>query len=117
MNAEKDRSVKGSDCRHYSDKRITSQEEQGTANQRGAGHLEGDQRHIPGHHHRVNHARVIPKETYQMYFRAITKVLSYNHNVSSSKNTVPVRYSMSASHLKQLETKVILKQTIMSNCG
>ena len=53
----------------------------------------------------------------QMYFHVITKVSSCNHKVASSKNIVPIRYSKSASYLKQLETKVISKQTIMSNRG
>ena len=53
----------------------------------------------------------------RMYFHVITKVSSCNHKVSSSKNIVPIRYSKSASYLKQLETKVISKQTIMSNRG
>ena len=53
----------------------------------------------------------------RMYFHVITKVSSCNHKVSSSKNIVPIRYSKSASYLKQLETKVIPKQTIMSNRG
>ena len=52
-----------------------------------------------------------------IYFHVITKVSSCNHKVSSSKSIVPIRYSKSASYLKQLETKVISKQTIMSNCG
>ena len=52
-----------------------------------------------------------------IYFHVITKVSSCNHKVSSSKSIVPIRYSKSASYLKQLETKVISKQTIMSSRG
>ena len=52
-----------------------------------------------------------------IYFHVITKVSSCNLKVSSSKSIVPIRYSKSASYLKQLETKVISKQTIMSNRG
>ena len=52
-----------------------------------------------------------------IYFHVITKVSSCNHKVSSSKSIVPIRYSKSASYLKQLETKVISKQTIMSCRG
>ena len=52
-----------------------------------------------------------------MYFHVITTVSSCNHKVPSSKNIVPVRYSKSASYLKQCDTKVIIEQTIMSNCG
>ena len=53
----------------------------------------------------------------RMYFHIMTKVLPCNHKVSSSKNTVPTRYSKSAPHLKQLKTKVISKQIIMSSRG
>ena len=52
-----------------------------------------------------------------IYFHVITKVSSCNHKVSSSKSTVPIRYSKSAPYLKQLETKVISNQTIMSSRG
>ena len=62
-------------------------------------------------------AIVVNKKPDRVYFHIITKVLSCNHKVSSSKNIVPVRYSKSASYLKQLETKVISKQTIMSSRG
>ena len=117
MNPEKDRLVKGSDCRHYSDKQIPGREEQGNASRRGASHHEGNQRHIPGDHRPGNHAGVISKKPNRVYFLVITKVLPCNHKVSSSNNIVPIRYSKSASYLKQLETKVISKQTIMSSRG
>ena len=115
VNPEKDRLVKGGDCRHYSDKRIPSREEQGNANRRGAGHLQGGQR--PSDHRPGDHAGVISKKPNRVYFHSITKVLPCNHKVSSSNNIVPIRYSRSASNLKQLETKVISNQTIMSNRG
>ena len=117
VNPEKDRLVKGGDCRHYSDKQIPGREGQGSANLRAVGPLEGDQRYAPGDHRPGNHAGVISKKPNRVYFHIMTKVLPCNHKVSSSKNIVPIRYSKSASYLKQLETKVISKQTIMSSRG
>ena len=117
VNPEKDRLVKGGDCRHYSDKQIPGREGQGSANLRAVGPLEGDQRYAPGDHRPGNHAGVISKKPNRVYFHIMTKVLPCNHKVSSSNNIVPIRYSKSASYLKQLETKVISKQTIMSSRG
>ena len=117
VNPEKDRLVKGGDCRHYSDKQIPGRERQGSVNQRTAGPLEGDQRYAPGDHRPGNHAGVISKKPNQVYFHIMTKVLPCNHKVLSSNNIVPIRYSKSASNLKQLETKVISNQTIMSSRG
>ena len=69
--------------------------------------------------HRLITATMVTKKPNPnlIYFHVITKVSSCNHKVSSSKSTVPIRYSKSASYLKQLETKVISKQTIMSSRG
>ena len=69
--------------------------------------------------HRLITATMVTKKPNpnRMYFHVITKVSSCNHKVSSSKSIVPIRYSKSASYLKQLETKVISKQTIMSSRG
>ena len=69
--------------------------------------------------HRLITATMVTKKPNpnRMYFHIITKVSSCNHKVSPSKNIVPIRYSRSASNLKQLETKVISKQTIMSSRG
>ena len=117
VNPEKDRLVKGGDCRHYSDKQIPTREEQGSANLRGESHLEGDQGHAPDDHRPGCHAEVKSKKSNRVYFHIMTKVLQCNHKVSSSKSIVPIRYSKSASYLKQLETKVISKQTIMSSRG
>ena len=58
VNPEKDRLVKGSDSRHYSDGEGDSQNEQGIAESKGAGHHAGDQRYTPGHHHRRKSARL-----------------------------------------------------------
>ena len=117
VNPEKDRLVKGGDCRHYSDKQIPGRERQGSVNQMTAGPPGGDQRYAPGDHRPGNHVGVISKKPNRVYFHIMTKVLPCNHKVSSSNNIVPIRYSKSASYLKQLETKVISKQTIMSNRG
>ena len=117
VNPEKDRLVKGGDCRHYSDKQISSREGQGSVNLRTVGPPEGDQRYAPGDHRPGNHARVISKKLYQVHFHIVTKVLPYNRKVSSSINILSIRYSKSASTLQQLETKVISNQTIMSNRG
>ena len=116
-NPEKDRLVKGGDCRQYSDKQTPGREEQGSANRRAPSHLEGDQRYAPGDHRPGNHVGVISKKSNQVHFHIVTKVLPCNHKVSSSKNTVPTRYSKCAPHLKQLKTKVISKQIIMSSRG
>ena len=69
--------------------------------------------------HRLITATMVTKKPNpnRMYFHIMTKVLQCNHKVSSSKNTVPTRYSKSAPHLKQLKTKVISKQIIMSSRG
>ena len=69
--------------------------------------------------HRLITATMVTKKPNpnRMYFHVITKVSSCNHKVSPSKNIVPIRYSRSASNLKQLETKVISNQTIMSSRG
>ena len=71
------------------------------------------------HKYRLITATMVTKKPNpnRMYFHVITKVSSCNHKVSSSKSIVPIRYSKSASYLKQLETKVISKQTIMSSRG
>ena len=50
VNPEKDRLVKGGDCRHYSDKQIPGREGQGSVNLRAVGPPEGDQRYAPGDH-------------------------------------------------------------------
>ena len=117
VNPEKDRLVKGGDCRHYSDKQISGREGQGSVNLRTVGPPEGDQRYAPGDHRPGNHAGVISKKLYQVHFHIVTKVLPYNRKVSSSINILSIRYSKSASTLQQLETKVISNQTIMSNRG
>ena len=117
VNPEKDRLVKGGDRRHYSDKQIPAREEQGSANLRGESHLEGDQGHAPDDHRPGCHAEVKSKKSNPVCFHIMTKVLQCNHKVSSSKNTVPNRYSKSAPHLKQLKTKVISKKIIMSSRG
>ena len=117
VNPEKDRLVKGGDCRQYSDKQIPGREGQGSANLRAVGPLEGDQRYAPGDHRPGNHAGVISKKLYQVHFHIVTKVLPYNHKVSSSINILSIRYSKSAFFLQQLETKVISNQTTMSNRG
>ena len=69
--------------------------------------------------HRLITATMVTKKPNpnRMYFHIMTKVLPCNHKVSSSSNIVPIRYSRSASNLKQLETKVISNQTIMSSRG
>ena len=69
--------------------------------------------------HRLITATMVTKKPNpnRMYFHIMTKVLPCNHKVSSSKNTVPTRYSKSAPHLKQLKTKVISKQITMSSRG
>ena len=71
------------------------------------------------HKYRLITATMVTKKPNpnRMYFHVITKVSSCNHKVSSSKNTVPTRYSKCAPHLKQLKTKVISKQIIMSSRG
>jgi hypothetical protein len=117
VNPEKDRLVKGGDCRQYSDKQIPGREGQGSANLRAVGPLEGGQRYAPGDHRPGNHAGVISKKLYQVHFHIVTKVLPYNRKVSSSSNILSIRYSKSASTLQQLETKVISNQTIMSRRG
>ena len=117
VNPEKDRLVKGGDCRQYSDKQTPGREEQGSANRRAPSHLEGDQRYAPGDHRPGNHAEVLSKKLYQVHFHIVTKVLPYNRKVSSSNNILSIRYSKSASTLQQLETKVISNQTIMSSRG
>ena len=73
----------------------------------------------PSHRFRLITATMVTKKPNPnlIYFHVITKVSSCNHKVSSSKSIVPIRYSKSASYLKQLETKVISKQTIMSSRG
>ena len=116
-NPEKDRLVKGGDCRHYSDKQIPGRERQGSVNQRTAGPLEGDQRYAPGDHRPGNHTGVLSKKLYQVHFHIVTKVLPYNRKVSSSNNILSIRYSKSAFTLQQLVTKVISNQTTMSNRG
>ena len=117
VNPEKDRLVKGGDCRHYSDKQIPGRERQDSVNQRTAGPLEGDQRYAPGDHRPGNHTGVLSKRLYQVHFHIVTKVLLYYRKVSSSINILSIRYSKSAFILKQLETKVISNQTTMSNRG
>ena len=69
--------------------------------------------------HRLITATMVTKKPNpnRMHFHVITKVSSCNHKVSPSKNIVPIRYSRSASNLKQLETKVISNQTFMSSRG
>ena len=68
--------------------------------------------------HRLITATMVTKKPNpnRMYFHVITKVSSCNHKVSSSKNTVPTRYSKSAPHLKQLKTKVISKKIMNHQC-
>ena len=117
VNPEKDRLVKGGDCRNYSDKQIPGRKGQGSDNLKTAGPSEGDQRHVPGDHQPGNYAEVLSEKPYQVHFHIVTKVLPCNHKVSSSSNIVTIRYSRSASNLKQLETKVISKQSIMSSRG
>ena len=116
-NPEKDRLVKGGDCRQYSDKQTPGREEQASANRRAPSHLEGDQRYAPGDHRPGNHVGVISKKSNQVHFHIVTKVLLYYRKVSSSNNKLSIRYSKSAFILKQLETKVISNQTTMSNRG
>ena len=117
VNPEKDRLVKGGDCRHYSDKQIPGREGQGSANLRAVGPLEGDQRYAPGDHRPGNHAGVISKKLNQVHFHIVTKVLLYYRKVSSSINILSIRYSKSAFTLQQLETKVISNQTTMTSSG
>ena len=117
VNPEKDRLVKGGDCRHYSDKQISGREGQGSVNLRTVSPPEGDQRHVPGDHQPGNHAEVLSEKPHQVHFHIVTKVLLYYRKVSSSINILSIRYSKSAFILKQLETKVISNQTTMSNRG
>ena len=117
VNPEKDRLVKGGDCRLYSDKQTPGRERQDSVNQRTAGPLEGDQRYAPGDHRPGNHAEVLSKKLYQVHFHIVTKVLPYNRKVSSSNKILSIRYSKSASTLQQLETKVISNQTTMTSSG
>ena len=117
VNPEKDRLVKGGDCRHYSDKQTPGRERQDSVNQRTAGPPEGDQRYAPGDHRPGNHAEVLSEKLYQVHFHIVTKVLLYYRKVSSSINILSIRYSKSAFTLQQLETKVISNQTTMSNRG
>ena len=117
VNPEKDRLVKGGDCRHYSDKQIPGRERQGSVNQMTAGPPGGDQRYAPGDHRPGNHAGVRSKKSNQVHFHIVTKVLLYYRKVSSSNNILSIRYSKSAFILKQLETKVISNPTTMSNRG
>ena len=117
VNPEKDRLVKGGDCRHYSDKQTPGRERQDSVNQRTAGPLEGDQRYAPGDHRPGNHTGVLSKRLYQVHFHIVTKVLLYYRKVSSSNNILSIRYSKSAFTLQQLVTKVISNQNTMSNRG
>ena len=74
-------------------------------------------------HHWEEHAQhhlptsVCNQSDILVFIYVTIKVSTHNHKVSSSKNTVPTRYSKSATHLKQLKTKVISKQIIMSSRG
>ena len=117
VNPEKDRLVKGGDCRNYSDKQIPGRKGQGSDNLKTAGPSEGDQRHVPGDHQPGNYAEVLSEKPYQVHFHIVTKVLLYIHKVSSSNIILSIRYSKSAFTLQQLVTKVISNQTTMSNCG
>ena len=75
VNPEKDRLVKGGDCRNYSDKQIPGREGQGSVNLKTAGPPEGDQRYAPGDHRPGNHAEVLSEKHLMVNVSVISQVV------------------------------------------